>query len=95
MEMKLSGKVALITGAPIHNLAKAAADPDVIANEYITEVDHPKVGKIKEVSFTWKFSKTPAKAGIAPELGEHNHDLLKKLGYSDLDIEQLRNEGII
>jgi len=53
------------------------------------------VGKIKEVGYPWKFHKTPAKAGIAPELGEHNNEILKKLGYSAADIKQFKEEGVI
>ena len=37
--------------APINTLLEASKDPDVIANKYIIEVDHPKAGKIKEVGF--------------------------------------------
>ena len=84
-----------VISAPINTLIEAAADPDVIANKYVIEVEHPRVGKIKEVGFPWKFSKTPAKAGIAPEIGEHNNEVLKGLGYSNTDIKQLKKEGII
>ena len=84
-----------IVSAPINTLLEASVDPDVIANDYVIEVDHPRVGKIKEVGFPWKFHKTPAKAGIAPELGEHNNEVYKGLGYSDADIEQLKKEGVI
>ena len=84
-----------IFSAPINTLAEAGADPDAVANNYVIEVEHPRVGKIKEVGFPWKFHKTPAKAGIAPELGEHNNEVLKGLGYSDADIKQLKEAGII
>ena len=84
-----------IVSAPINTLAEVAEDADVIANNYIIEVDHPRAGKIKEVGFPWKFHKTPAKAGIAPELGEHNNEVYKGLGYSKADIEQLKKEGVI
>jgi len=84
-----------IISAPINTLLEASVDPDVIANNYVIEVDHPRVGKVKEVGFPWKFHKTPAKAGIAPELGEHNNEVYKGLGYSDADIEQFKKEGVI
>jgi len=84
-----------IISAPINTLLEASKDPDVIANNYIIEVDHPRAGKIKEVGFPWKFHKTPAKAGIAPELGEHNDEVYRGLGYSEADIEQLKKEGVI
>ena len=81
--------------APINTVLEASRDPDVIANNYITEVDHPKIGKIKEVGFPWKFSRFTPKAGIAPELGEHNQVILHGLGYSDADIAELKREEVI
>ena len=81
--------------APINTVLEASRDPDVIANKYIIEVDHPKAGKIKEVGFPWEFSKFTPKAGIAPELGEHNQEILHGLGYSDADIAQLKKEEVI
>ena len=84
-----------IVCAPINTVLEASRDPDVIANKYIIEVDHPKAGKVKEVGFPWKFSKFTPKAGIAPELGEHNQMILHRLGYSDADIAQLKKEEVI
>ncbi|GAJ19485.1 unnamed protein product, partial [marine sediment metagenome] len=52
-----------IVSAPINTLLEASKDPDVIANNYVIEVDHPRAGRIKEVGLPWKFHKTPARAG--------------------------------
>ena len=81
--------------APINTILDASKDQDVIANNYIIEVDHPKAGKIKEVGFPWEFSRFKPKAGIAPELGEHNLPILHGLGYSDADIAELKKEEVI
>ena len=81
--------------APINTVFEASRDLDVIANNYIVEVDHPKAGKIKEVGFPWKFSEFTPRAGIAPELGEHNNEILHGLGYSDTDIAELKKEKVI
>ena len=49
----------------------------MIANGYVAEVDYPKYGKrLKVHGSPWQFSETPAKIGIAPELGEHNDEVL-------------------
>ena len=91
---KLRG--ADIVSAPINTLLEASNDPDVLANGYITEVDYPKHGKRLKVHGTpWQFSETPAKPGLAPELGEHNDSVLGELGYSAAEIAGLRARKII
>jgi crotonobetainyl-CoA:carnitine CoA-transferase CaiB-like acyl-CoA transferase len=85
-----------IVSAPINTLLEASNDPDVLANGYVTEVDYPKHGKRLKVHGTpWQFSETPAKPGIAPELGEHNDAVLGELGYSADQICDLRKRHVI
>ena len=85
-----------IVSAPINTMLEAARDPDVLANGYVTEVDYPKHGKRLRVHGTpWQFSETPANIGIAPELGEHNGEILSSLGYSETDIQGLRERKIM
>ena len=91
---KLRG--ADIVSAPINTLLEASNDPDVSANGYVTEIDYPKYGKRLKVHGTpWQFSETPAKPGIAPELGEHNDAVLGDLGYSQAEVADLRARRII
>jgi crotonobetainyl-CoA:carnitine CoA-transferase CaiB-like acyl-CoA transferase len=84
-----------IVSAPINTLLEASNDPDVLANGYVAEVDHPKHGKLKVHGTPWQFSETPAKPGIAPDLGEHNDAVLEALGYGSDQISDLRKRGII
>ena len=66
-----------IVSAPINTLLEASNDPDVLANGYVTEIDYPKHGKrLKVHGSPWHFSETPAKIGIAPELGADNDEVL-------------------
>ena len=89
-------RAADIVSAPINTMLEAACDADVLANGYVTEVDYPKHGKRLRVhGAPWQFSATPASIGIAPELGEHNEEVLASLGYSAADIEGLRERKII
>jgi crotonobetainyl-CoA:carnitine CoA-transferase CaiB-like acyl-CoA transferase len=90
---KLRG--ADIVSAPINTLLEASNDPDVIANGHVTHVDHPKHGKLKVHGTPWRFSKTPARPGIAPELGEHNESVLGGLGYDAAAIAELKKRGVI
>jgi crotonobetainyl-CoA:carnitine CoA-transferase CaiB-like acyl-CoA transferase len=85
-----------IVAAPINTLLEASNDPDVVANGYVAEVEYPKFGKTLKVHGTpWRFSETPARLGIAPELGEHNEEVLGGLGYSNDQIRELRERKVI
>ena len=90
---KLRG--ADIVSAPINTMLEASNDPDVIANGHVTHVEHPKHGKLKVHGTPWQFSETPAKPGIAPELGEHNEAVLCGLGYDKATIADLKKRGVI
>ena len=85
-----------IVSAPINTLLEASNDPDVLANGYVTEVEYPKYGqKLKVHGSPWNFSETPARFGIAPELGEHNESVLAELGYDAAEIRGLRERKVI
>ena len=85
-----------IVAAPINTLLEASNDPDVLANGYVSEVEYPKHGKTLKVHGTpWRFSETPAKIGIAPELGADNDAVLAGLGYSSAQIQDFRERRII
>ena len=89
-------RAADIVSAPINTLLEAADDADVLANGYITEVEYPKHGKkLKVHGSPWQFSATPAKIGVAPELGEHNDAVLEEIGYSAAEIQGLRERKVI
>ena len=85
-----------IVAAPINTLLEASNDPDVLANQYVTEVDYPTYGKrLKVHGSPWHFSGTPAHIGIAPELGAHSEEILARLGYTPAQIEDFRERKII
>jgi len=43
----------------------------------------------------WHFSETPAQIGIARELGAHNDEILTRIGYTTVQIDDLRERKII
>ena len=85
-----------IVSAPINTLLEASNDPDVLANGYVAEIDYPKHGKrLKVHGSPWNFSETPARVGVAPELGSYNDEALGSLGYTPAQIDDLRERKII
>jgi crotonobetainyl-CoA:carnitine CoA-transferase CaiB-like acyl-CoA transferase len=83
--------------SPIYELSELSSDPQVMLNGYITEVDHPTMGKTKMVGFPMKFNKTPAQVTkSAPIFGQHTEEVLMDLlGYSWTDLEKLRTDEVI
>jgi crotonobetainyl-CoA:carnitine CoA-transferase CaiB-like acyl-CoA transferase len=89
-------RAADIVAAPINTLLEASNDPDVVANGYVAEVEYPKHGKTLKVHGTpWRFSETPAKIGVAPELGADNDTVLAEIGYAAAQIQDFRDRKII
>jgi crotonobetainyl-CoA:carnitine CoA-transferase CaiB-like acyl-CoA transferase len=82
--------------APVNDILDVIQDPQVLANDYITDFDHPVFGKMKVVGTPILFSKTPASLRLpAPEFGQHTEEILLEAGYSWEDIAQLKEQQII
>jgi crotonobetainyl-CoA:carnitine CoA-transferase CaiB-like acyl-CoA transferase len=71
-------------------------DPQAYANDFFTEIDHPKTGKMKYVTMPVDFRQNPASVKTpSPEVGQHNEEILLELGYSWDDISRLKEQGVI
>jgi crotonobetainyl-CoA:carnitine CoA-transferase CaiB-like acyl-CoA transferase len=72
-------------------------DPQMLANEYVVDYDHPAWGPIKVVGSPLILSKTPADPrGAAPEFGEHTEQvLIDLLGYSWDEVARLKEAQVI
>ena len=82
---------------PVNTISDVVEDPQVLANEYITDFNHPVFGKFKVIGIPVKFSKTPGQiTREAPEFGQHTEEVLTEiLGYSWDDITKLKEEEVI
>lgn len=72
-------------------------DPQVMANNYLPEFDHPNYGKIRYAPIPFEFSKTPGALRLpAPEFGQHAEEILMDLLDYDWDqIAELKDNQII
>ncbi|MGD0218065.1 MAG: CaiB/BaiF CoA-transferase family protein [Desulfobaccales bacterium] len=82
---------------PINTLDKVFADPQVKEREMVVEVPHPTAGMVKLVASPMKFSRTPCQIQRHPPLlGEHTAEVLcTLLGYTQEEIDALRQEGVV
>ena len=81
---------------PFRDYAEVASDPQMYANDYIVEFEHPVRGQEKWVGIPVKLSKTPGSIRMpGPELGQHTEEVLLELGYDWGQIVELREAGAI
>jgi len=82
--------------APINSMPEAVVDPQVLANEYVADFNHPVWGPVKLTGIPVIFSQTPGQLRReAPELGQHTEEILGEMGYSWDDISRLKEEEVI
>ncbi len=68
----------------------------VLAEEMVTTVEHPTVGRYRCLQRPVKFSATPGPAPFsAPAFGENAEVILQRAGYEAGEIARLRTDGVI
>lgn len=81
---------------PVNSVEEVFHDPHVMERQMFQEMDHPVEGRIKQIAFPLKFSKTPSNLRLPPPvLGQHTVEILGKLGYDEKRIEELRKAKVI
>jgi crotonobetainyl-CoA:carnitine CoA-transferase CaiB-like acyl-CoA transferase len=85
-----------IPAGPIYSIEDIFGDPQYKARDMILDVDHPEFGQLKVPGIVPKLSKTPGSVEwLGPKLGEHNVEVLKGIGLSEHQIQQLAGKGVI
>ena len=82
--------------APVRDYSQVAADAGAFDNGYLQTIDHPEWGETIVIGSPIAMSETASTPGrIAPDLGEHTHEVLTELGYDDARITALGEDGVI
>ena len=86
-----------IAYSPVLKPTDLANDEQALQNGYITEIDHPSLGKIKMVGNPVRFTETPITVdGYAPQFGQNTEEVLLDIcGYDWDRIQQLKDEEVI
>jgi formyl-CoA transferase len=80
---------------PILSMKEISEEPSLRETGTIVEVDHPVRGKYLTVGNPIKMSDSPTIVTRSPLLGEHTEEVLTQLGYTQAQIDALRNERVI
>jgi crotonobetainyl-CoA:carnitine CoA-transferase CaiB-like acyl-CoA transferase len=84
-----------LTIGPVFTVAQAAHHPHLRARKAFVEIDHPIAGRFEYPRSLVQMTATPPISTRAPLLGEHNSEILGRLGYSLEEQQGLRAAGVI
>jgi formyl-CoA transferase len=76
-------------------MKEIAEEPSLRETGTIVEVDHPVRGKYLTVGNPIKMSDSPTVVTRSPLLGEHTEEVLTQLGYTQAQIDALREASVI
>lgn len=86
-----------IPAGPVYTMDEVFADPQVMHQNMVEEIDHPELGRIKQLSnplrmdaFEGRTVRTPP-----PGLGEHTRAVLTEAGYTEAEIDQFIEAGTV
>jgi crotonobetainyl-CoA:carnitine CoA-transferase CaiB-like acyl-CoA transferase len=81
---------------PINTVSEVVSNPQVLARNMITTVDHPKVPNLRFPGSPLKLTDSPATVRrVPPLLGQHNEEILQEAGYSADKIADFKQRGVI
>jgi crotonobetainyl-CoA:carnitine CoA-transferase CaiB-like acyl-CoA transferase len=82
--------------APVATMADMIADPQVREMGWITELEHPTAGKFETLDTPFRLygSDTGAR-GPAPALGDHTFEVLSAAGFSEDELANLAEAGVL
>ena len=101
LKMTRAEVIALLDGVgipvgPINSVGEILDDPHIRAREMVVELTHPEYGPFRMLGIPIKLSDTPGVAQNAPpRFGEHNREVLSKLGYTEEEIRGFAETGAI
>jgi formyl-CoA transferase len=95
-EVLLEMEKAQVPAGRIYSAADIAADPHFAARGMIQQIVAGDGEPLKVPGIVPKLSATPgAIRAPAPKLGEHTDEVLKEIGYSPSEIEELRKKQVL
>ena len=95
-EIEQNLEQAGIAASHVMGIEEALEDEHLLARKMVIDVEDPGVGPIKLVGNPIKLSESKPVTDIpSPLLGENTEEILAEIGYTEEEMNQLREDGVI
>ena len=85
-----------IACGPIYTIDQVFKSAHILHRKMLLETEHASAGKIDLIGFPVKMSNTPCKINWPPPyLSQHTDEVLKGLNYSEEEIKELKQKGVV
>ena len=87
-----------IPSAKVQRIDEVINDPQIQARGMILEQDHPRYGKLRLPNLPFRFSDCDTNKPmrqVAPDIGQHNTEVAKNLGYTSEQIAAMQADGVL
>jgi crotonobetainyl-CoA:carnitine CoA-transferase CaiB-like acyl-CoA transferase len=85
-----------VTVAPVYDIEQIMNDPHFREREIIVDLPDTEMGTVAMHNITPRLSSTPGGfTRPAPALGQHNAEVLARIGIKESDLTKLKNQGVV
>jgi crotonobetainyl-CoA:carnitine CoA-transferase CaiB-like acyl-CoA transferase len=92
--LRILGEAGVPSG-PVNSVAAALDDPQAVARDAVVTIEHPRLGRVREIASPLRVAGEARAAAHAPARGEHTDEVMRELcGYSVERQAALRREGV-
>ncbi len=89
-------EAAGVPAGPVLSVGEMHRDPQTLARDMVTQVNHSRLGPVETIGVPIKFSDTPASVRSgAPVYGEQTREVLREHDYTDAEIDELASDGAV
>lgn len=85
-----------VPGAKVQRIDEVLADPQIQARGMVVEQEHPRFGRLRLPNLPFRFSDCDTTIRqVAPDLGQHNAEVARSLGFSADEIAAMQADGVL
>jgi formyl-CoA transferase len=82
--------------AKVQRIDEVLADPQIKARGMVVEQQHPRLGRLRLPNLPFRLSDCDTTIReVAPDLGEHNAQVARSLGFSAAEIDAMQTDGVL